>query len=309
MLPFDQLKANGWDAHYAPGRMPPERSHSKLIVGERLMYPEVLGEWRRLRQHHRLVYEIDDDVWTVDPVNLQAFRAFRVHSIQDAMETLCSVSDMVTVTTEPLAEVIRKRTGQQNIRIIPNFIEAKMLATERPRRPHVTIGWVGGSSHGKDLAMIAHPVRSVMDADKSLRLHIIGCDFRPTFGILNFARFTPWENDHDALYAHYDFDIGLAPIESSTFNASKSSLKCLEYAALGIPVVASDFLPYQGFVIDGVTGFLCRTAKQWRNRIRELAHDADLRESMSAKARELAAQHTIEGNWHLWASAYEEVLR
>jgi hypothetical protein len=37
--------------------------------------------------------------------------------------------------------------------------------------------------------------------------------------------------------------------------------------------------------------------------------DADLRESMGAKARELAAQHTIEGNWQKWADAYQEVLQ
>lgn len=308
VLPFDQLRANGWDAQYAAGRMPPEGAHSKLIVGERLMFPDVLGEWRRLRLRHRLVYEIDDDIWNVDPVNLQAWRAFRVHSIQDAVETCAMMSDLVTVTTEPLAEVIRKRSGQQNVRVIPNFIEARLLTMERPRRDHVTIGWAGGSSHGKDLAMIAKAVRAVLDADKSLRLHIIGCDFRPTFGILNFARFTPWEKEPGDFYKHVDFDIGLAPIEPSVFNASKSALKAMEYAALGIPVIASDFLPYQGFVVDGVTGFLCRTQKQWRARIRELAHDAELREKMGQAARELAAQHTIETNWQKWACAYEEVL-
>jgi glycosyltransferase involved in cell wall biosynthesis len=57
-----------------------------------------------------------------------------------------------------------------------------------------------------------------------------------------------------------------------------------------------------------VTGFLVRSKSEWRDRIRELVADEDLRESMGAKARELAAQHTIEGNWHRWAAAYQEVL-
>jgi glycosyltransferase involved in cell wall biosynthesis len=92
------------------------------------------------------------------------------------------------------------------------------------------------------------------------------------------------------------------------FNESKSPLKALEYAAMGIPVIASDFGPYPEFVVHGVTGFLAKREKDWRDHIRELAADADLRESMGKKARELAAQHTIEGNWHRWAAAYQEVL-
>lgn len=308
VLPFDQLRANGWDARYAAGRIPPEHEQAKIIVGERLMFPEVLGEWRRLGLNHRTVYEIDDDIWNIDPVNLQAYRAFSQHSIQDAVATCALMSDMVTVTTEPLAEVMRKRSGQANVKVIPNYIPARLLELERPRRDQLTIGWQGGSSHGKDLNMIAHAVRSVLDRDRSLRLHLVGCDFRATFGVLNFARYTLWENEPSLFYKALDFDIGLAPIESSAFNVCKSNLKCLEYAALGIPVVASDFLPYQGFVIDGVTGFLVRTQKQWRNAIRELVSDADLRESMGLKARELAAQHTIEGNWQKWAAAYEELL-
>jgi len=310
VLPFDQLRAHGWDARYAAGRMPTDVDKAKVVVGERLMFPEVLGEWRRLRQHHRLVYEIDDDIWSIDPVNLQAYQSFRVHSIQDAVATCAAMSDLVTVTTEPLAEVMRKRTGQTNIAIIPNFIEERLLTMERPRRLQVTIGWAGGSSHGKDLMTIAHAVRSVLDTERNARLHIVGCDFRPTFGIQKYmARFTEWEPEPGDFYKHLDFDIGLAPLEPSIFGLSKSHLKALEYAALGIPVIASDFAPYQGFVIDGVTGFLCRTQKQWRQRLRELVNDSDLRESMGAKARELAAGHTIEGNWHRWAEAYGGLLR
>lgn len=306
VLPFDQLKANGWDAGYAAGRPPPDAP--KLIVGERLMRADVLGEWRRLRQKHRLIYELDDDLWHIDPVNALAYRAFSTLSILDAVETAIAVSDMCTVTNEYLAEVIRQKSGQREIRIIPNFIPAELLTMERPHREHVTIGWAGGASHGRDLHMISNPVRDVLDRDKTLQLHLVGSDYRPTFGILSGARHTPWENHPGDFYKHIDFDVGLAPVIPETFNLSKSPLKAMEYGALGIPVIASDFGPYQSYVIDGVTGFLVRTPKQWRARLRELVYDKELRESMGTKAREQAAQHTIEGNWHRWASVYEELL-
>lgn len=307
VLPFEQLKAHGWDVHWQAGEPPPEAGKYKLIAAERLDNPDVLGTWRRLRQRHRLVYEIDDDVWNVDTLNAQAYRVYSRWSVQDAVENCCAISDLVTVTTEPLAELIRTQTGQQNVKVIPNFIPASVLDIERPRREHVTIGWTGGISHSWDVAMIARPVRAVLDRDYSLRLHIVGSDYRPTLGHLH-ARWTDWEPSPHDYYKRIDFDIGLAPIAPSKFNESKSWLKAIEYGALGIPVIASDFGPYREYVVDGVTGFLVKTEKQWRDRIRELVADQALRETMGAKARELAAQHTIEEHWVKWAAAYQEVL-
>lgn len=307
-LPFDQLKAHGWDAAYASGNPPATVSKYKLVVGERLDRPEVMGSWRRMKIRHRLVFELDDNVWGIDPTNTSAYRFYGVHSVQDTVSTMCAMSDMVTASTEPLAEQIRARSGNENVRVIPNFIPERLLSMERPRREHVTLGWTGGMSHGRDVSMIAQPVRQIMDHNKELRLHIVGTDFRPTFGHAN-TRLTHWEPDPADFYQHLDFDIGLAPIIESPFNESKSYLKALEYGALGIPVIASDFGPYRDYVIDGVTGFLVSTPKQWREKIRLLVADADLRESMGIKARELAAQHTIEENWVKWAAAYQEVLQ
>ena len=307
--PLDELGRHGWTVKYQAGRPPPDVARAKLIVGERLDRPDVMGEWRRLRLKHRLVYELDDDIWTVDPTNTMAYKTYGVHSVQDAVATLCAMSDIVTVSTEPLAEVVRRESGQANIRVIKNCIPASMLSMERKRRDHVTIGWSGGASHTMDIVLIALAVRHTMNRNPNLRLHIVGTDFRVSFGHLH-AYHTAWEKNPMDFYQHLDFDIGLAPIVSSDFNESKSYLKPLEYAAMGIPVVASNFGPYKEFVIDGVTGFLVGDREiEWKNAIRELVANPDLRESMGIKARELAAQHTFEGNWWRWAEAYKEALR
>jgi glycosyltransferase involved in cell wall biosynthesis len=306
-MPMDQLAAHGWKIRYQAFTPPAEVAEYKLIVAERLDKAEVLGDWRRFKPRHRLCYELDDDVWSVDMANVAAHQVYRQESVQDAVQMACAVADLVTVTTEPLAEMIRTRTGQRNVAVIPNFIPESMLAMERPRREHVTVGWAGGVSHTWDVSLIGRAVRQVMDQDRSLRLHIVGSDFRPTFGHSG-ARHTHWEPLIPDYYRHLDFDIGLAPLAETKFNESKSPLKALEYGALGIPVIASDFGPYAEFVQDGVTGFLVRKEKEWRDRIRELAADEDLRETMGKNARQLAAQHTIEGNWWRWAEAYRSII-
>jgi glycosyltransferase involved in cell wall biosynthesis len=99
-----------------------------------------------------------------------------------------------------------------------------------------------------------------------------------------------------------DFDVNLVPLRPSVFNLSKSPLRCLEAAALGIPVVASDYGPYAAFVRDGETGLLARWPHQWMRHLRDLL-DPTVRLEMGAKARALAAGHTIERNIGLWEDA------
>jgi len=308
VLPLDQLKANGWKVGYQAGTPPEKIGEYRLIVGERLDKPQVLGAWRRLSLGHKLAYEIDDDVWSVDPANAQAHNVYSRLAVQDAVENCMITSELVTVTCEHLAEVVRARTGHPNVKVIGNYIPEFVLGLNRGRPRRLTLGWTGGVSHSWDVQLIAEPVREAMEANPSVQLHIVGSDFRPTFNAPRM-RMTHWVEDKRSYYSHLDFDIGLAPIVSSEFNESKSFLKALEYAALGIPVIASDFGEYRNFVVDGVTGFLCSTGKQWKRALRELISDKALRESMGAKARELAARHTIEGNWHRWAAAYEEILK
>jgi glycosyltransferase involved in cell wall biosynthesis len=155
--------------------------------------------------------------------------------------------------------------------------------------------------------MIAPAVRDFLDLPKT-EFHLVGTDYSRTIG--RKCRFTPWV-PADASLAYYraiDFDIGLAPLTGTRFDASKSAIKVLEYAALGIPSIASDVTPYRGFVVDGVTGWLARTPEDWSRRLREMAQDRAMREEMGAKAKEMAAAHAIGACWRQWADVYEELL-
>lgn len=308
VLPFDHLQ--GWEKGYAAGVPPADAMRASVMVAQRIDRPDSLGLWRRMRTPSTaLVYELDDDVWNIDLLNYAAWNYYgRRDEVRDAVEHAAAIADVVTVTCEPLAELIRQRSGQRDVMILPNYVPAEMLTWERPRREKLTVGWGGGASHATDMMEIQKVIRGFLDRDRpDAELHIVGTDFRGMLGH-NHARYTEWEPNPWDYYKKLDFDIGLAPLAKLRFNESKSHIKALEYAALGIPVIASDFGPYHDFVIDGVTGFLCRSKTQWRERLRELASDADLRESMGVKARELAAQHTIEGNWQRWDEVYRRLL-
>lgn len=306
-LPLDALKAQGWDVGYRAGTPPPEAENAKVIIGQRLDRPEVMGHWRRLAMRSKLVYELDDDVFSIEPINWLAYRVYSRDDVQDAVAHCAEVADVVTVSTEALAE--RMRQFSDNVVVLPNFIPSYMLKIERPRYPKLTVGWTGGASHGYDVKVCASAVRKVLDTDaKDATLHLQGSDFRGSFGH-SAARFTNWAARPADYYYMLDFDVGLAPLVNSEFNRSKSYIKALEYSALGIPVIASDVEPYSGFVIDGVTGFLVRKEKEWRDRLRLLLSDHQLREEMGHKAREHAADFTMEANAHRWAEVYAGLAR
>jgi glycosyltransferase involved in cell wall biosynthesis len=98
-----------------------------------------------------------------------------------------------------------------------------------------------------------------------------------------------------------DYDIMIAPLRPHPFNRSKSNLRVLEAAILGIPVVASDYGPYAEFIDHGTTGLLARTDHDWGRHLRALVEDEAMRTEMGAAAKLKAAEWTIEGNASAWA--------
>jgi glycosyltransferase involved in cell wall biosynthesis len=263
--------------------------------------------------HTKIVYEVDDDMLQVDPAGLPHLYDERAReSIRRCMR-LC---DLITVSTEPLAEQIRPINP--NVVVLPNHIHEDVLTLVRPKRDRLTIGWAGGHSHLPDMVTVIDPLRAVLDAHPAVDMHFAGFDYTAAVAphrgtdpasvdaqLRRQCRWSAWEVDVWRHYTRIDFDIGIAPLAPIPFNECKSFLKALEYGALGIPTVAADLPPYRGFVIDGVTGFLVRSEDEWRARLTDLIADRAMREEMGAKAREHAAGWTIQQGWRKWADAYE----
>lgn len=309
-LPLGELARNGHEVQLTPGDQVRAEDAAKwpLVIGQRVDKHDALPAWRRLRATSRLIYEIDDDVWNIERTNWQAYGIYRRQETLDAVAHCAETADLVTVTTEPLAQVMREYNG--NVAILPNHVPGWLCDHDRDRRARPVVGWQGGASHGADIGLVAQPVRRFLERFPGWDAHLMGTDYRPTIRHER-VMFSPWVNVGDEPERYYrgiDFDIGLAPLTPGVFNRSKSAIKALEYAALGIPVIASDIEPYRDFVVHGVTGFLVRYDHEWLKYLGELAADDGLRESMGAKAREHARGWVIDDGWKLWQKAYEGVL-
>lgn len=271
-----------------------------VIVGQRFMGAQGVELWERWCGRVKLVYETDDDM--LRPDTSSGLAHLHDDGVRESFKRCVRMADMVTVSTEPLADQMRQYNP--NVRVLPNFVHGDMLYLDRPRRDRVTVGWSGGMSHLADWVPVSDPLREVFDSHPDVDMHFIGITYAPL--LRRECRYTPWKPDVWDYYQGVDFDIGLAPLVDSPFNVCKSHIKALELMALGIPVVASDVPAYRDLVVDGVTGYLVSDEAGWRNRVTDLVNDEAMRTEMGKAGREVASQWTIQAGWKLWRDVYEE---
>jgi glycosyltransferase involved in cell wall biosynthesis len=286
----------------------------KVLVGQRVTNDAPTKFWQRLASTDRrpkLVYELDDDLWNVDASNQLAFEWFikgyerctgTVHNVQGNLAANIRVADRVTVTTATLAELVSK--FNENVVIVPNYVPAWVLDWKRPKRDRLTIGWMGSQTHAMDWEEAATHISQFLQRNPEVGFHLIGGLYRDCFKLPDEQiAVTGWIDGVENVWRAIDFDIALAPLRPHVFNQSKSNLKALEAAALGIPIVASACVPYSGFVEHGRTGFLVKREYEWGKYLRELVNDEAMREQMGAAAKEKARGWTLEGNIGEWETA------
>lgn len=307
MLPADNLPKDRWDAT-ANVNSGSDWPRYDVIVGQRIcLYEEGISpveNWVRMSQDlgTRTVYEVDDNFFAIGEDN-PAYEFFTQESVLQNVRACASMADLVTVSTEPLREVFLD--FNPNVNVIPNFVDASWLWVERLRNKLPVIGWAGSATHGNDFRVMGDAVGEAMLLQPKSLAFMMGGRREYAAGIPKARlKMVPWvRNPAKVCKWTREFDIGLAPLADNAFNESKSWVKVLEYAALGIPVIASDVQPYRDFVEHGVTGFLARTPEQWRKYLLLLLNDVELREHMGAAARDKARNYTIQGNIDLWDQA------
>jgi glycosyltransferase involved in cell wall biosynthesis len=277
-----------------------------VVVAQRTCEPGPSGIWQRTARagHSKLVFEIDDDLWNVDPSNRASYGFYDADRRRRLVENI-TVADLVTVTTEPLADLVSQ--WNPNVVILPNMVPAWMLTHDRPRNAsRVTIGWGGGPSHSRDFGEVARPLKRILQRfGDAVEFHNIGEDYSARVASnRGRTRFSPWCDSVGDYLRTVDYDIAATPLRPSVFNDSKSDLKLLEASALGIPSIVSDTGPYERAVLGGAPALTATTHREWEERLVELIQSPTDREQLGKEAREWASKRTVEGNAHLWADAY-----
>lgn len=293
-----------------------------VIVAQRTCLPGPTKTWQRLAREGKakLVFELDDDLWNVERSNRAAWMLYDQgvivdqfgqvdpirHPIGQNMIDNITVADVVTVSTEPLAEIVSR--WNSNVHILPNRIPQWMLdqpmPDEHPNR--LTLGWGGSPSHTRDFGEIARPLRRILQRfGDEIEWHCMGPDYTDRVASRRGrTRHSGWFDSVESYLRAVDFHVGLAPLRPSTFNSSKSDLKLLEMAALGIPAIVSNTGPYKRAADAGAPCIAVNDAKEFEAALVELIQSPQQRRELGKLAREWASERAIDRNVHLWEEAY-----
>lgn len=216
------------------------------------------------------------------------------------LERLCRSVDRVTVSTAPLAE--HMRNYHDNIHVVPNALDLTLwsgLRTEKRTSEKPRVGWVGGAGHAGDLALLRDVVKELADEVEWVFMGLYLQEMRPFLTEIHAG--VPFDQ-YPAKMAGLGLDLALAPLEINAFNECKSNLRILEYGILGIPVIASDIVPYQaGFPITLVKN----RPQEWVKAIRDhLADQAELERRGQALRRQVSEEWLLDRHLEAWLKAW-----
>jgi glycosyltransferase involved in cell wall biosynthesis len=207
----------------------------------------------------------------------------------------------VTTTSEVLAEKYRS-SGVERVSVIPNQLNP---AVDRSRHNHkgVVIGWIAAAEHQADIRRlgIADALQRVLNKHPQARVECIGVDLK-----LRSERYR-----HDRFVAFQDlpqriggFDIGIAPLADIPFNRARSDIKLKEYAASGVPWLASPVGPYRG--LGEQQGGWLVPQDGWYEALDRLVSGRAKRWWLGRRARRWARTQTIEAVADRWEQVFVE---
>jgi hypothetical protein len=199
------------------------------------------------------------------------------------------LADVVTVPTEELGARFLA-AGARDVRVVENMLPPTF---ERPRtlpERGITIGWAAMQEHAWDYEQLGmrEVFARLLEQHLHVRLLAIGMDLE-----ISSPRYEhqPWQ-PYDALpHQLARCDVALAPLADVPFNRTRSNVKLKEYAAAGVPWLASPVGDYAGMgeqqggrlVADG----------DWRSHLEAMVRDEDARVRLSLAGRRWAAGEVI----------------
>jgi glycosyltransferase involved in cell wall biosynthesis len=246
----------------------------------------------------KIVYEMDDDLLSVN--SDMGARDWPTTQQKMWIRQMVRFADCVIVSTQELAD----RLAQLNprIQIIENALDERLFDRSHKIKTKekdgvVVFGYMGTFTHLDDLISIIQPLRSILDRyHDRVRFEIVGVGdgvvleaaFKnlpvrflslPTQAV-SYERFTAWMQEN------ISWDFGIAPLINTQFTKSKSDIKFLDYAVLGIPGVFSNVPAYNKTVKHLENGILANGSQSWMDGLEKMILENELRFRLATKAHE-----------------------
>ena len=277
-----------------------ERFSPDILLIQRIMHDGVHESTRLAQAAGQIViHDIDDWYWGLDPRNGAWKASHPKHNKEE--NTLfyarnVASCDFVISSTPFIAQKVKEKFGVKT-EVLRNTVDvSRFSAVDQPDTP--TIGWVGSTSHRSgDLEILSGIFPQFLRNGSIKLLHAGHGEGAPKFADAlrlseELVETTPRRTSEE--YPQMlTMNVGLVPLTDIPFNHAKSDIKGLEYAAAGIPFIASPLPSYQRLYEDWGTGFiLAKRPRDWIKAITKML-DKGIRDEYQQSLLELVRQRDI----------------
>ena len=295
------------------------RYHADIIVTQRHAVPSIAAA-EALAAHAKrtgaaLIYDFDDDLLNISPDHPEAADLLPKAGV---VARMIGLADIVRTSTATLAS--RVAPLARRVEVTGNGLDERiwlssMRGATNDYRP-VGILCMGTATHDADFAIILPALTEIhRQFGEHVQFSLLG--FVATADVPDWIQVIGPSPHASRSYPGFvnwlttggRWDIGLAPLADTPFNAAKSSIKTLDYAALGLATLASGVAAYRGSLADGLGGRLvANTDMAWYDALSHLIRDAPARRSLAhGGAKALLETGTLAAQADAWRKAWPRI--
>lgn len=248
------------------------------------------------------VYDIDDglpwDDGTLDDLGRWWKRPWPRSLIA---RRAASAADRMIVGNEVLADWASEFC--RDVRVVPTCVEPADYVRRTAWDPRSTpcIGWIGSPAtdlYLRDIAPALHAVNERCGA----RVELMGASPDAALAIGSFCQVVPWHLD--AAHARIAmWDVGIMPLRDGVYERAKCGYKLLQYAAAGVPAVASP-VGVNRSIIEAMDGSAPESGADWIEAlVAMLSESGEQRRRRALAGFEVAERYSYAAHESAWVDA------
>jgi glycosyltransferase involved in cell wall biosynthesis len=266
-------------------RMAASGGLSRVLLGrEASPFSNGAVEARLLRAADRGVYDFDDALFAYPTGGVR-----RIWSKRKVWQRSVSAADVVIAGNDYLADAASALSP--GVVMIPSCVNpddyTEKTDFEVSGTPRAM--WIGSPSTEAYLALIEAPLLR-LHRERGLRLTVISSGDRSLGALDEMVDRVTWNADSFASEIA-DADFGIMPLPDSDYARGKCAYKLLQYAAAGLPSVASP-VGANALALERVGGLPATTDDEWFEAVESLLDaSTDARARLGGQARAAVREH------------------
>lgn len=263
-----------------------------------------------------LIFDTAAFQWIDSPDFKDSIRAKLYQTEMKLQQETLLACDGVITSTDYLAKVVanyKKPVWVHRNAANLEMVDISSRAIHQKRQPDnkYVIGYASGTlTHNRDFASISPALLDTMNSIPQAELWIIGYldlppDFDPVKDRIRRIKPVPWRQ---LPFWLSQFDMNLAPLVlDNPFSQSKSEIKFMEAALVGVPTVASPTDAFQYAIQHHQNGMLAHNLSDWQDYLQFLSKP-EQREILALNAAKSIPQYSPQKRAQQAAQLINKVL-